>query len=125
MYIPHEELEISKATEVAIDQGLQNSDIAWRRLAMEKLYQICKCHQTFTMNDVRPFLKGLPAKTHDNRAVGGIVRTALKVGWIERTNEEIESKVGHKSPLQIWRSMIYEGAGTEEKSAMVLDLTAR
>jgi hypothetical protein len=125
MRIPSEELEISKATDEAIEQGLKNSDITWRRLAMERLYQICKIHQTFTMNDVRPYLKMLPVKTHDNRAVGGIVKTALKVGWLERTDQSIQSKVGHKSPLQVWKSMIYEGVDSMPAEEKILNLTSR
>ena len=60
------------------------------------------------MNDVRDMVKLSHLTTHDNRAMGGIVSTALKEEWIEYTGKSILSHVGHKSPLQIWRSRIYK-----------------
>lgn len=104
--------DIQKVTDEAIQKGYDNAKEEWRKYALECLRQVCLHQQEFTMNDVRGALKHAPIKTHDNRAVGGVVATARKEGWIEPTGKSIQSLVGHKSPLQIWRSLIYKPKDT-------------
>jgi len=60
-----------------------------------------------TVDRVRFFVQKSPLKTHDNRAMGGVMKVAQKIGLIEPTGETRPSKVGHKVPMQVWRSCIY------------------
>jgi len=94
---------IGEITDDAIEQCYQASDPEWRKVALDIVRQMCYEKQYFTVNDFRKNLKG---KTHDNRAVGGLMRTAQAEKWCRPTGNTIQSKVGHKSLLQIWESRI-------------------
>lgn len=100
--------EINFVTNKAIDQGYENADNSWKIMALECVKQVCLTHATFTMNDVRWLSDASPIKTHDKRAMGGIMKTAKSLGWIVLTGEVIVSKVGHKSLLQVWKSKLYK-----------------
>lgn len=96
-------------TKKSIKQGLSNANNAWKSEATKKLHDTCSQKPEFTMNDVRDRVQ---SKTHDNRAWGGIIKEAQKLGWIEPTGREIKSIVGHKTPLQIWKSNLYKNPET-------------
>ena len=104
--------DIQKITSEAIDKGYRGANLDWRDLALSCVREVCMHCETFTMNDVRPHIEALPIKTHDNRAVAGVVKTAEKLGWIRPTGRTITSRVGHKSPLIVWKSLIYKPKGT-------------
>ena len=103
---------IQQVTDQAIDRSYKNAENDWKIMALECVRQVCLRQQTFTMNDVRWLVNASPIKTHDNRAMGGVMRTASKLKWIIPTGQSIVSKVGHKSPLQIWKSLLYKDKET-------------
>ncbi len=103
-----EKAEIQAATDAGINQGHKAADGTWKKMALECVKVICLEKETFTMNDVRWLIRMSPIKTHDNRAVGGIVKMAQKLNWIKPTGQSITSKVGHKSQLQVWKSNLYQ-----------------
>ena len=100
--------EIKAVTDEAIERGHSNANPEWKAMALECVKTICLQKETFTMNDVRWLVRTSPIKTHDNRAIGGVMKTAKSLGWIEPTGQSIVSKVGHKSLLQVWKSKIYK-----------------
>ena len=104
---PEEIKEIIDITNKAIDVSITNAHEDWRNYAIECLKTICLAKETFTVAEVRDLVKLGSVKTHDNRAMGGIMRTGLSNGWITPTGMSIPSKIGHKSPIQIWRSKIH------------------
>lgn len=104
---PEEDKSIAEVTTDAIEQGFDNADAQWKSLAMEELGALCLIKETLTANDLRPRLQRFTRKTHDNRAVAGVMRSGVAKGWIEKSGEAIVSRVGHASPLQVWRSKIY------------------
>ncbi len=85
------------------EQCFDNANAEWREMALEVVHLTCISMDRFTVNDFRNKLKG---KTHDNRAVGGLMKTACAKKWCRSTGNTIQSKVGHKSPLQIWESLL-------------------
>ncbi len=103
---------IKKETDEAIDRGSSHADTDWRMVALDCVYKVALEKPEFTMNDVRDLVASSGATTHDNRAMGGISKTAVKNGWIKATGRVIISRVGHKSPLQIWKSLIYKSPST-------------
>lgn len=98
--------KVHGATDEAVQRGYKNANSEWKRTALEIVYDMCIGRHQFTVNDFRDELKRRGVKTHDNRAMGGVMRTAQARKWIESTGNTIQSKVGHKSPLQIWRSLL-------------------
>lgn len=114
---PEEEKSIAQVTAEAIEQGHDNADAHWKSLAIEQLEILCLKQKTLTANDLRPMLKRFTRKTHDNRAVAGVMRAAVAKGWIEKSEEKIVSRVGHGSPLQIWKSRICREPITEPQQS--------
>jgi len=96
-----------KETDRAIERGWDAAHTKWRQMALEILCQTCLTTQTFTVNDFRDKIKKSGIHTHDNRAMGGLMVTGKKYGWLETTGRSIPSVVGHKVPIQIWQSKIY------------------
>lgn len=100
--------DIREVTDKAIGRGYKNANKEWKEMALACVRTVCENRHQFTMNDVRGLIDISPIKTHDKRAIGGIIKKAKKLKWIEPTGQSIMSKVGHKSPLQIWRSKLYQ-----------------
>lgn len=101
--------EIAQATQEAVDRGYTNAEDAWRDYALACVMEVAQSKEEFTSDDVRTLVRHSPFTTHDNRAMGGVMMTAVKkYGWMEKTGRSIPSLVGHKSPLQIWKSNIYK-----------------
>jgi len=105
-----DKVEMHAVTEKAVEQSYTNADSQWREMALQCVKTICEKHETFTVNEVRALVQMSPLKTHDNRAMGGVMATAKKLGWLAPTGESIPSVVGHKVHIQIWKSRIYKGA---------------
>lgn len=103
--------ELQRVTDEAIERGFNNASIKWRVMALENLYRFAKCTKTFTVNDFRDMVALSPIKTHDNRAMGGVIQTARKEGWIKPTGKSIPSRVGHKVHIQVWESLIFKSNG--------------
>lgn len=102
-------VRMNEATARAVEQGYDNAHDAWRAMALECVQQICLTKETFTVNDVRDLVKLSDLKTHDNRAMGGVMVTAKGRGWLLPTGQSIPSVVGHKTHIQVWKSLIFKG----------------
>lgn len=100
--------EIRQATEKGVNSGYSHADATWKEMALECVRVIALEKSTFTMNDVRWLVRQSPIKTHDNRAMGGVIKKAQKLGWVQPTGQSIPSKVGHGVSLQIWKSNLYK-----------------
>lgn len=100
--------KMEEVTEKGIEQSFENAHEEWRAMALEALYKVCKSYETFTVNEVRQVVEASKLKTHDNRAMGGIIKTGQKEGWLAPTGDTIPSVVGHKTHIQIWKSLIYK-----------------
>lgn len=113
--IPREYIEKIKAeVEAAVARGWDAADSEWRKMALLILCATALGTREFSVNDFRERLKAQPEKTHDNRAVGGLMKTAERWGWIENTGLTFPSKVGHKTPLTVWRSKIFQDLSFRE-----------
>jgi hypothetical protein len=99
--------KIVQATNSAIKKGLSRTEIDWRESAYKIIYELCVTKRELTANDFTGRIKDMDVKTHDNRAIGGLVRTAQAFGWIGKTGEVEVSKAGHLSRIQIWKSLIF------------------
>lgn len=102
-------VRMNEATTRAIEQGFDNAHDAWRAMALECLQQICLSKAEFTVNEVRDLVKFSDLKTHDNRAMGGVMVTGKSKGWLMPTGRSIPSVVGHKVHIQVWKSLIFKG----------------
>lgn len=109
------EEKIESETRRAVERGWDASKSLWRKMALQVLLEMCLGTRRFTVNDFRKKILQSEIKTHDNRAMGGLMVTARQWGWIRASGGEIESKVGHRSPLQVWDSVIYQEKSFRER----------
>lgn len=100
-------IEDNPQEEDPADICFDNANSDWREMALEVVYNTCMTNRTFTANTFRKKLKESGIETHDNRAVGGLMKTACARKWCRATGNTIESKVGHRSLLQVWESLVY------------------
>jgi len=105
--------QMKAETEAAIKRGWDASKRDWRVIAMSILCRVCLTKREFTVNDFRDEILNSGVSTHDNRAMGGLMTTAKKLGWITSISA-IPSQVGHKTPIQVWRSQIYQEPSRRE-----------
>ena len=112
MFTPTPEylVAMKKDTDKAIADGHDHAKVEWRNYALQCVEAIAKRRQEFTVNDVREMIHNGPYKTHDNRAVGGVVKRAQRYGMIRPSGRTIPNRVGHGTQMQIWSSCIYQQA---------------
>jgi len=106
--------KIRQDTDIAIKEGWDRTKIEWRKATLKIIYVLCSQEPTITANDFTEIIKAMPLKTHDNRAIGGVVRIAQKFKWIVKTGEEEISKAGHLSKIQVWKSLLFGKVKDEE-----------
>lgn len=112
--LPNEMLErIKIETDFAIKRGWEAAKVQWRQTALVILCEFALSNREFTVNDFRDKILESGVKTHDNRAMGGLMTTAKRWGWITSVSA-IPSMVGHKTPIQVWRSNIYQEPSMRE-----------
>lgn len=95
-----------RATQKGVSQSLKNAEQKWVLMALEIVRRACKKFKTFSVDDVRAKVRASKLKTHDNRAMGGVMLIAKSKGWITGTGRSIPSIVGHRTRIQIWKSLI-------------------
>ena len=107
--IPQNYLElIRQETEAAVKRGWDASHSEWRATALAILCETCLTAREFTVDYFREKIKSSGVKTHDNRAMGGLMATARNWGWIEATGEKIPNREWHGIGLRVWKSNIYQ-----------------
>jgi len=95
------------------DQGIKkvevNANQEWFDLALGFLKTECMITFYPTTDDVWWWLELIGKhKTHDNRAMGAVMRKAQAEGWIEPTDRVIKSTrpVCHSRPIRVWKSKL-------------------
>lgn len=91
----------------AIDRVEENADREWMNWALFLIRLIAGQSSVLTSDDVWESLLGYNT-THDNRAMGAVMRKAQTNGWIEPTDRVVKSTraVCHSRPIRVWRSKL-------------------
>jgi len=84
----------------------------WKEVALEAVYQAALVNEKFIVDEVWRYMPS-GVSTHDLRAMGPVMRRAIKAGWICSTDEYINSSrvTAHKNPRRIWRSLLIDELG--------------
>ncbi len=85
----------------------EHADPDWKRLALDTLHAYLLAHPTMFVDDIWTDTD-LP-RPRESRALGPVILTAKRNGWMARTNVYRPSVASNLSPKPVWRSMIYEG----------------
>lgn len=112
--------QIVKETNDAIARGYDHARAEWKLAALQLVYDMAAGTEKFSVNDFRRKLLELPMQTHDLRAIGGLMTTAKRYGWIERSGETSGSLVAHLVPVQVWKSLIYGRALPQPEQGTLL-----
>ena len=99
--------EGNRRRDEAIKQVFDAADTLWKRLALQTVLEVAENKEYFTTDDVWnwPSFKRNQVVA-EPRAMGGIIRAAMKAGWIESTDRFIRSvrPACHRRPLAVWKS---------------------
>lgn len=73
---------LAKADE-AIRRVDENADEGWKRAADQVVWEWSQSFREFTTDDVMESLDALGVTTHDNRALGPVMRRMIRKGFIQ------------------------------------------
>jgi hypothetical protein len=83
---------------------------AWKVEATRAVVQAAQLYPTLTTDDV-VLLIPPNIRTHENRALGPIMKNCAREGWIEKdTAPNVNCATrpnNHSRPLQVWRSLLF------------------
>ena len=90
-----------------IDRVEENAEGEWMNLAVGFVWCLSHDHVYINTDQVWDLLEG-EIETHDNRAMGVVMRKAQAEGFIEPTDRVIKSTraVCHSRPIRVWRSKL-------------------
>jgi len=94
-------------TEEAIARAEQNAAADWQAAARHAVERCAHFKPEFTSDDVWDVLSTRPEFTHDNRALGAIMRRAASDGLIAKTDRTQPSRRTecHGRDVRIWRAL--------------------
>jgi hypothetical protein len=100
--------ERTKSKAEGMDRAERNADPLWKAAALQVVHDICSECPTFTADDVLERLESLEVETHDNRALGAVMRSCARLGLCQLTDRVQPSriKIRHCRPVAVWRSLI-------------------
>jgi hypothetical protein len=88
----------------------ENADPQWREFANAAVRFSAQERQEITTDDVWDLVENFDVETHENRAIGPVMRGAAKAGIIERTDRTITTRRNsrNRGDVRVWRSLIYK-----------------
>ncbi len=90
-----------------INQSGANADTDWKETALDGVYFLARTRHEFTIDDVRLWLDRCEVETHNLMALGSIMRTAARNGWIRNTRRVTRSTYGtHHRDIPIWETSL-------------------
>jgi len=91
---------------LAIGAAGQHADVRWRTLATAAILRLAFQGGSFTTDDVWTVVEPFGVTTHDNRALGAVMKAMQRTGLIEATTTFLPSTraVNHNRPVRVWRA---------------------
>lgn len=89
----------------AMRKAEHNTDPTWADSAERIILQLAHTGRHFTSDDVMDELTNVETETPDPRALGPIIKRALKREWIHRTGYE-PSRRRHGTPIAVYVGII-------------------
>ena len=75
-------LDAIAAADEAVKRVEENADEGWMRAASHVVWELAQMPQGFTTDDVMEAVTDMGVVTHDNRALGPVIRRMIKSGII-------------------------------------------
>jgi len=94
----------AEITEEAIERVGEHANKAWKREVMEVITDLCTKKSHFSADDVQ---ERLTEKTHNNSALGSMLKKAEKLGFCRPDGVVRSKRKGrHQGLLVLWRSCL-------------------
>ncbi|MGI9489073.1 MAG: hypothetical protein ACR2RF_24950 [Geminicoccaceae bacterium] len=96
-----------KLRDIGIQRADEHAVPEWKEAALVAVYDCARNHEEFLVDQVRSYL-GAEHTTHEQRAMGGVMRRAASLGWIFPTDRfrGTNRATSHKGPRRVWRSLL-------------------
>ena len=99
-------------TQNSIQQSEVGANEEWKKMAMKVIYDLCFEKKEFTANDFTERIRLSPVKTHDQRAIGAMIRKAASKNykWIENTYKlatRYDPNANLGAHVAIWKSLLF------------------
>lgn len=93
----------------AMKRSMNHANPDWKAAALDAIVEVASKQASFTSDDILAVLDRLDVKTHDTRALGGILTAAARLKWIRKSGNYVPSKrpACHSRPILIWESLIF------------------
>lgn len=112
---------VDAAREGAIARADRAVSADWKEHAQAVIAATARKYETFTSEEVWAMGLRKPENgSSDGDALGPAIRRARAAGIIESTDElrqDTARAQRHNNPKRVWRSLVYEGSGSEEDRA--------
>ncbi len=97
------------ARDAALRRVDEHADPEWKDRALAAVRRTCEQMQDWISDDI--WEVGGLGSTHEDRALGPIVRKASRLGWCRRVDGASRPSVrSHGSSKPVWESLLYAGA---------------
>lgn len=105
------------ATDEAIERVERHANENWTAAAFGVVVWVAERRPEFTTDPVWAVLERRypDVQTHEPRALGAVIKKAVREGVIEatdRTHKSVRPEC-HRNPKAIWRSLIYDDVGRD------------
>jgi hypothetical protein len=98
-----------------MDRAWEHANTEWKRVMLICALEVAKRKPFLNTDDLEHWRSTYYPNhtTHENRAIGPIMREAAKLGYCTPTLDWVESrqKVNHSRPMRVWFSLVYQGPG--------------
>jgi hypothetical protein len=91
-----------------IDAGTKHTNPAWRTAALTVVKRLTRRRETLTSADVLDALAKSDVRTHDLRAIGGVMTEARALGYIESAGLVRRSDKHTRGFTTVWRSRHFQ-----------------
>ncbi len=99
---------ISKdARDGVLEQVAKHADGAWKIVARQVVDQLAMECAPFSTDEVWPILDPLPVSTHERRALGWIIRAAIKDGVIVDSGRMCNSVRRNATKITLWVGKVH------------------
>jgi len=90
-----------------VDQAGENANARWMSIAYEAGCMVAETLSEFTTDDIWRVLDEEGVKTHDNRAMGAVIKNLKHDGWCRPTMRFVPSTriSRHGAPIRRWKSL--------------------
>lgn len=97
-----------RVKERAIDRVERAADEDWLSLVSGLVRHLALTRETLTTDDVWAGIGDRVAEPSEPRAMGAVMRTAARSGWVEATDRTVKSSrvKCHRRPIRVWRSLL-------------------